>query len=237
MQSIDTIALVMGIAWASGINLYAAVAMLSVFGLTGHIDLPQELEVLSNPLVLAAASLMYCIEFFADKIPGLDTLWDAIHTFIRIPAAAVLSASAIGDVSPALTLAAGLVGGSLATASHATKAGSRIMINTSPEPVSNWTVSLGEDIAVFAGLWAALTHPVVFLVLLVIVILAMASLLPKLWTGIQQLWQVIRSFGRRIPARTVMTKNRPETLIQPETPAAKPILKPAAKQFNSNPDQ
>ena len=111
------------------------------------------------------------------------------------------------------------------------------MINTSPEPVSNWTVSLGEDIAVFAGLWAALTHPVVFLVLLVIVILAMASLLPKLWTGIQQLWQVIRSFGRRIPARTVMTKNRPETLIQPETPAAKPILKPAAKQFNSNPDQ
>lgn len=234
MQSIDTIALVMGIAWASGINLYAAVAMLGLFGLTGYIDLPQELAVLSNPLVLAAAGLMYCVEFFTDKVPGLDTLWDAIHTFIRIPAAAVLSASAIGDVSPALTIAAGLVGGGLATASHATKAGSRIMINTSPEPVSNWTVSLGEDIAVFAGLWAALTHPIVFLIMLLIVILMMAWFLPKLWLAIQQLWQVIHSFGRRTPPRAVVTKNLSEPLAQAATPVTKPILKPALKQFDKN---
>jgi len=234
VQSIDTIALVLGIAWASGINLYAAVAILGLFGLTGHITLPQELTVLSNPLVLAAASLMYCVEFFTDKVPGLDTLWDAIHTFIRIPAAAVLSASAIGDVSPALTLAAGLVGGSLATASHATKAGSRIMINTSPEPVSNWAVSLGEDIAVFAGLWTALMHPVIFLVLLVIVILAMAWFLPKLWTSIKQLRQIIRSFGRHTATPAIVTKNLSEPLAQTATPVTKPILKPALKQFDKN---
>ncbi|MBL1292309.1 MAG: DUF4126 domain-containing protein [Thiotrichales bacterium] len=215
MQSIETIALVMGVAWASGINLYAAIATLGALGLTGHINLPPDLEVLSNPLVLAAAGLMYSIEFITDKVPGLDTLWDAIHTFIRIPAAVVLSASAIGDVSPALTITAGLVGGSLATVSHATKAGSRVIINTSPEPVSNWTVSLGEDIAVFTGLWVALNYPAVFLALLAIMILLMIWLLPKLWKGIKQLWQVIRSVGYRTPLNVVTAENQPETLISP----------------------
>ncbi|NOX27739.1 MAG: DUF4126 domain-containing protein [Gammaproteobacteria bacterium] len=229
MQSIETIALVMGVAWASGINLYAAIATLGAFGLTGHIDLPPNLEVLSNPLVLAAAGLMYSIEFVTDKVPGLDTLWDAIHTFIRIPAAVVLSASAIGDVSPALTIAAGLVGGSLATASHATKAGSRVIINTSPEPVSNWTVSLGEDVAVFTGLWVALNYPAVFLALLAIMILLMTWLLPKLWKGIKQLWQVIRSVGYRTPLNVVTAENQPETLISPTVTKL--------KQFDTKHDQ
>lgn len=228
MQSIDTIALVMGVAWASGINLYATVVTLGVFGLTGHIDLPPELDALSSPLVLAAAGLMYCVEFVADKIPGLDTLWDSLHTFIRIPAAVILSASAIGDVSPALTIAAGLIGGSLATASHATKAGSRVLINTSPEPVSNWTVSIGEDVAVFAGLWAALNHPALFLILLVIMVLIMVWLLPKLWQGIRQLWQIIRGFGRRTPISVIMAKNQSESLIAPT------ITK--LKQFDTKPE-
>ncbi len=229
MQSIETIALVMGVAWASGINLYAAIATLGALGLTGHINLPPDLEVLSNPLVLAAAGLMYSIEFITDKVPGLDTLWDAIHTFIRIPAAVVLSASAIGDVSPALTIAAGLVGGSLATVSHATKAGSRVIINTSPEPVSNWTVSLGEDIAVFTGLWVALNYPAVFLALLAIMILLMIWLLPKLWKGIKQLWQVIRSVGYRTPLNVVTAENQPETLISPTVTKL--------KQFDTKHDQ
>lgn len=228
MQSIDTIALVMGVAWASGINLYATVVTLGVFGLTGHIDLPPELDALSSPLVLAAAGLMYCVEFVADKIPGLDTLWDSLHTFIRIPAAVILSASAIGDVSPALTIAAGLIGGSLATASHATKAGSRVLINTSPEPVSNWTVSIGEDVAVFAGLWAALNHPALFLILLVIMVLIMVWLLPKLWQGIRQLWQIIRGFGRRTPISVIMAKNQSESLIAPTVTKL--------KQFDTKPE-
>ncbi|PCH62197.1 MAG: hypothetical protein COC09_09325 [Gammaproteobacteria bacterium] len=218
----------MGVAWASGINLYATVVTLGVFGLTGHIDLPPELDALSSPLVLAAAGLMYCVEFVADKIPGLDTLWDSLHTFIRIPAAVILSASAIGDVSPALTIAAGLIGGSLATASHATKAGSRVLINTSPEPVSNWTVSIGEDVAVFAGLWAALNHPALFLILLVIMVLIMVWLLPKLWQGIRQLWQIIRGFGRRTPISVIMAKNQSESLIAPT------ITK--LKQFDTKPE-
>jgi len=228
VQSIDTIALVMGVAWASGINLYATVVTLGVFGLTGHIDLPPELDALSSPLVLAAAGLMYCVEFVADKIPGLDTLWDSLHTFIRIPAAVILSASAIGDVSPALTIAAGLIGGSLATASHATKAGSRVLINTSPEPVSNWTVSIGEDVAVFAGLWAALNHPALFLILLVIMVLIMVWLLPKLWQGIRQLWQIIRGFGRRTPISVIMAKNQSESLIAPTVTKL--------KQFDTKPE-
>ena len=148
METIDTIALMLGAAWASGINLYAAILVLGWLGGSGHIDLPPDLQVLSNPLVMLAAGGMYAVEFFADKVPGVDTGWDALHTFIRIPAGAVLAAGSVGEVGTGAQLAAGLVGGTLATGSHATKAGSRVLINTSPEPVSNWFASVGEDIAV-----------------------------------------------------------------------------------------
>jgi hypothetical protein len=128
---------------------------------------------------------MYCVEFFADKVPGVDTGWDAIHTFVRIPAGAILAAGAIGEVGPGAQLAAGLVGGALAAGSHATKAGTRVLINTSPEPVTNWFASIGEDVMVIAGLWTALYHPVLFLVLLTLFILLMAWLLPRIWRGIK----------------------------------------------------
>ncbi len=223
MESLDTLALVSAIAVASGVNLYAAVFTLGLFGLTGYSELPSELGVLSDPLVLGAAGLMYCVEFFADKIPGLDTLWDAIHTFIRIPAAVILSASAAGDVSPALTVTAGLVGGGLATASHATKASGRIMINTSPEPVSNWSASLGEDLAVFAGLWAALNHPLLFLIALVVFIFIIAWLLPKLWRGIKQLWLILRSLGKRTPISVITSSEAYEPLIEPAVTKLKQI--------------
>ncbi|MCI0401765.1 MAG: DUF4126 domain-containing protein [Gammaproteobacteria bacterium] len=190
----------MGIAWASGINLYAAVFMLGLLGSTGHIALPADLEVLTDPLVMAAAGFMYCVEFFADKTPGVDTVWDATHSFIRIPAGAVLAMGAVGETSQAAQLAALLVGGSLAAATYATKAGSRVIINTSPEPFSNWTASLIEDLVVIGGIWTALHHPWVFLALLVTFILFMIWLLPKLWIGVKTIFFHIRNVFRRSPA-------------------------------------
>jgi hypothetical protein len=185
MDAVHAIALSMGAGWASGINLYAAVLMLGLLHSTGNIDLPPDLQVVASPLVLIAAGFMYCVEFFADKVPGVDTGWDALHSFIRIPAGAVLAAAAVGDVSPSAELAAGLIGGGLAAASHATKAGTRVLINTSPEPFTNWAASLLEDVAVLAGLWAALHHPWVFLALLVAFVALAAWLLPRLWRAIR----------------------------------------------------
>ena len=133
METIDTIALMLGAAWASGINLYAAVLVLGWLGGSGHVDLPPDLQVLSNPLVMLAAGGMYAVEFFADKVPGVDTGWDALHTFIRIPAGALMAAGAAQglDVGPAAELAALLVGGGIAATSHATKAGSPPRLNRS----------------------------------------------------------------------------------------------------------
>jgi hypothetical protein len=186
MDIAQTIALTMGVAWASGINLYAAILMLGVMGISGNLALPAELQILSDPMVIAAAGFMYVIEFFTDKVPGIDTGWDSLSTFIRIPAGAILAAGAIGDVGPAAQLAAAIAGGTLTAGTHATKAGTRVLINTSPEPVSNWFASLGEDVAVIAGLWTALYHPIVFIVLLVLFILFMIWVLPKLWRGIKK---------------------------------------------------
>lgn len=198
MEQLDQIAailaLTMGAAWASGINLYAAILMLGLMGTTGNIDLPPGLEILTDPMVLMAAGLMYAVEFFADKIPGVDTGWDSIHTFIRIPAGAMLAAGAVGDISPALNLAAGIMGGGLAAATHATKAGSRVLINTSPEPFTNWTASIAEDVAVIGGLWTALNHPTLFIALMIVFILLMIWVLPKLWSAIKMLFKKIRSF-------------------------------------------
>jgi Domain of unknown function (DUF4126) len=198
MDIIDTLALTMGAAWASGINLYAAVFMLGYLGATGHITLPPDLQVLTDPLVLMAAAVMYCIEFFTDKIPGVDTGWDTLHTFIRIPAGAMLAMGAVGDVSPAAELAAFLIGGSLAAQSHFLKAGSRVLINTSPEPFSNWAASITEDVAVIGGLWSALNYPVAFLIALAIFTVLAIWLLPQLWRGIKRVVQSIaRFFGYR----------------------------------------
>ena len=194
------ISLSMGVAWASGINLYAAILVLGLGGATGNIELPETLSVVQDPMVIGAAGLMYCIEFFADKTPGVDSGWDAIHTFIRIPAGAMLAASSVGDVSPALQVTAGMLGGTLTAATHATKASTRVAINTSPEPFSNWAASLTEDVAVFAGLWAALNHPFIFLGLLAVFILLMIWLLPKLWKLLKAIFRKIRSWFGGTPA-------------------------------------
>lgn len=194
MEAVNIIALSMGAAWASGINLYATIVMLGYMGMTGNIMLPDELQILSNPIVMATAGFMYCVEFFADKIPGFDSGWDTLHTFIRIPAGAMLAASAVGDVTPAIELSAALLGGTLAAGSHATKAGSRLLINTSPEPVSNWGASIGEDLLVIAGLWTALNHPVLFLLALGLFIVLMIWLLPRLWRLLKALFRRVGSW-------------------------------------------
>ena len=176
-----TLGLTLGASWASGINLYAVLLVLGIGGSTGNIDLPPDLQVLADPMVIGAAGLMYFVEFFVDKTPGVDTGWDTLHTFVRIPAGAMLAAGAVGDVTPALEIAAGIMGGSLAATSHATKAGTRALINTSPEPFTNWGASISEDVMVFAGLWAALNHPMIFIGLLIGFVILTIWLLPKIW--------------------------------------------------------
>lgn len=193
---VATLALTMGTSWASGINLYAVMLVLGIGGATDNIHLPAELSVLENPFVIGAAAVMYTIEFFVDKIPGADSAWDTLHTFVRIPAGAMLAAGMVGDVSPALEIAAGILGGGAAATSHATKAGTRLMINTSPEPVTNWSASISEDLLVLGGLWTALNHPILFLILFVIFIGLAIWLLPKLWYLIKiVLLKIGRFFG------------------------------------------
>ncbi len=192
METVQLIALTMGVAWASGINLYAAIAMLGILGGTGNLDLPPGLEVLQHPGVIVAAGFMYCVEFFADKVPGVDTGWDTLHTFIRIPAAAILAAGAVGEVNPAMILMAGILGGALAATSHTLKAGTRVLINASPEPFSNIGVSLAEDTLVLAGLAGAVFYPTEFLVFMALFIAVAIWLLPKVWRGVKFLFARIR---------------------------------------------
>lgn len=200
MEALDhitaTLAVTMGLAWASGINLYATLLTLGFLANSGNINLPPDLQIVANPLVMAAAGMMYFIEFFADKTPGVDTGWDAIHTFIRIPAGAMLAAGAVGDLNPAVELAAALLGGSLAAGTHATKAGTRVLINTSPEPFSNWIASVGEDVAVVGGVWASINHPVVFLLALALFLVLMVWLLPKIWGGVKKVFRFIVGWFR-----------------------------------------
>ena len=142
-------------------------------------------------MVIMAAAMMYMIEFFADKIPGVDTGWDVVHTFIRIPAGALMAAGAVGEMDPAMGLVAGILGGGLTAATHSAKMGTRALVNTSPEPFSNWGVSLAEDAAVIAGLWTALNHPTVFIAMMVVFIMLLIWLLPKLWRGLKKVFSTI----------------------------------------------
>ena len=208
METISIIAASMGVAWASGINLYAAVLMLGILGNTGSIDLPPGLEVVESPGVMIAAGFMYCVEFFADKVPGVDTGWDAIHSFIRIPAGALLAAGAMSALSPEAELIGLLLGGTIAAGSHFTKAGTRVLVNTSPEPFSNIAVSLGEDFLVIMGLWTALNYPILFIVLLIAFIALIIWLAPKIWRGIKRVFARIRSWFQNNPARTDEKKDQ-----------------------------
>lgn len=188
MEHLDTlqlIALAAALGWASGIRLYAVLFIVGSLGYLGWFELPEHLTVLAHPLVLCASGFMVFVEFFADKIPGVDTVWDLAQTLVRIPAGAALAAGVFGDSPPAWTLAAAIVGGTLAASSHFTKAGARMAINTSPEPFSNWAASFGEDLLVGVLLYLALAHPIALLFVLAMLIALTAWLLPKLWRFIR----------------------------------------------------
>ncbi|HJV52586.1 MAG TPA: DUF4126 domain-containing protein [Noviherbaspirillum sp.] len=182
-------ALAGGLSWASGIRLYMTLFLAGWLGRTGWLELPPSLQVLESPWVLALTGALLLVEFLADKVPGVDTAWDAIHTFIRIPAGAILGAATLGHIAPEWTAGAAILGGTLAAGAHATKAGSRALINTSPEPFSNWAASFVEDAGVIGGLWAAFFHPWVLLAFLAVFFLLAFWLLPKLWRGLRWLFR------------------------------------------------
>lgn len=196
MDTVQSVALAAGLAWGSGIRLYAVLFLAGLMGRLGYTELPANLEVLEHPAVLGASGFMFIIEFCADKVPAFDTLWDAAHTFIRIPAGALLAALALPSQEPALVLAAAILGGALASAVHLTKAGSRALINSSPEPFTNWAASFGEDALLVGGLWMAFKHPLAFFAGLAVFLLLALFLLPKLWRGLRFLWQRLSALLR-----------------------------------------
>jgi hypothetical protein len=195
------LALAAALGWASGFRLYAAVFLTGIAGWLNWVDLPPGLQVLEHPGVLVASGFMLFAEFFADKIPFVDSMWDAVHTVIRIPAGAALAAGALGADSQAMGWIAAILGGSLAATSHATKMTARAAVNTSPEPFSNVAVSLAEDGLVVFMLWLAATHPVAFGVALVISIVLAVILLIVLVRFLRTVIEGVRGFfkGRPLP--------------------------------------
>ena len=199
MVALDTpqlIAIAAALGWASGLRLYAVLFLVGLAGFMGWVDLPSGLQLLQHPLMLAASGFMLCVEFFADKIPGVDTLWDLIHTLVRIPAGAALAAAVFGTDHATAAGVAALLGGTLAATSHFAKATTRAAVNTSPEPFSNIGLSLLGDATVPAALWLAFVHPFVFFPLLALALAGMAALL--WWLG-RFLLQLIRRWTSRSP--------------------------------------
>ena len=193
MEMIQQLALAGGLSWASGLRLYMTVFAVGLLSKFGYVHLPASLDILSNPIVLSVAGVLCVIEFLADKIPYVDSAWDGIQTFIRIPAGALLAMGAINSSDPLIATITALLGGSLAGATHATKAGSRALINTSPEPISNIAASLSEESMLITGGWLVFAHPAVFIGLLCGFIVLLFWLLPKLLRGIKS---VLGSIGK-----------------------------------------
>lgn len=201
------------IGWASGIRLYLVVLLI---GLAGHfqwVTLPGGLHLLAHPAVIAASGFMVVVEFLADKVPGVDSLWDAVHTVIRIPAGAALAAGLFTADHQAVAVIAALLGGGLAATAHATKATTRAAINTSPEPFSNVGASLAEDALVPAGLWLAVAHPFVFVPVLLVVLVSSVWLVRKCW----------RYVGRLVARLTRIFSGRPQVLPLPAGPEVRDV--------------
>src|SRR5436190_3673984 len=185
-MNLADIAIATALAWGAGLRAYAVIFAVGVAGAMGWLELPGHLDVLQHPVVIAASGFMTLVEFGADKLPWLDGIWDAMHSFIRIPAGAALAAMVFGDSTSAVMVAAGILGGSLAATMHTAKAGARAAINLSPEPFSNWGASFTEDALVPLGLWLAVAHPIVLFVLVAACLLAAVLLARLLWRGIQR---------------------------------------------------
>jgi hypothetical protein len=193
MDTASLLAIAAALGWASGLRLYAVVFLTGMAGFLGWVDLPTGLKVLQSPLMLGASGLMLSVEFFADKIPGVDTLWDLIHTAVRIPAGAALAAAVFGADQSSWAMAAALMGGTLAATSHVAKATTRAALNTSPEPFSNLAMSLLGDSVVPVSLWLSWAHPTVFFVALAVALVVMIVLI---WV----LARFLRQLARRVSA-------------------------------------
>jgi hypothetical protein len=207
------LALAAALGWASGVRLYLVVLLVGLTGYFGWAPLPPGLQLLAQPVVIVASGFMVFIEFFADKIPGLDSLWDFVHTAIRIPAGAALAAAVFGGDHAALAMVAAIIGGGLAATAHVTKATTRAAINTSPEPFSNIGASLVEDGMASGGMWLALTHPLVFGVALLLVLALSVWLIQRCWRFLSGLVRkLIRVFGGRDRAPAPQPKAIPESV-------------------------
>jgi len=193
MDWFSTLSLALGTAWTSGINLYATVSVLGLLQKFGATKLPGGLEVLDNWWIIGVAGFLYLIEFFADKIPYVDSVWDVIHTFIRVPAGAIVAYAATNDMDASVGVLATLLGGSLAFSSHGTKAALRAGANLSPEPVSNWTLSIVEDVIAFVGSILAVFAPVLIAIVLVIFAIFFLWFAPKVFRAVRKLFNGVRA--------------------------------------------
>jgi hypothetical protein len=198
MGFIETLGFALGTSFAAGLNLYAATAALGLLHRFGVIALPGSLDVLAHPAVIGIALLLFAVEFFADKVPYLDSAWDVIHTFIRPPAAALTAYAAFGHVPEAWRVAAALIGGSVALTAHGTKASTRAAVNASPEPVSNWLLSFAEDGISIGLVWLASTHPYLTGAVVLVLLVVCAYLLAKLFGFLRRAIQ--RALRPRTPA-------------------------------------
>ncbi|HEX8500467.1 MAG TPA: DUF4126 domain-containing protein [Pyrinomonadaceae bacterium] len=202
MNLIQILGLAVGSAWTSGINLYATVAVLGLLQHYGLARLPGSLQALDNWWVIGVALGLYAVEFFADKVPYVDTVWDAVHTFIRVPAGAALAAAATSDVSPAVQVVALLLGGGLALSTHGTKATVRAAANMSPEPVTNWVLSAVEDVVAVGAVVLSVIHPVAMLFVVGVFLVLFAWLLPKVLRRLRRMGRAARDFFRGRPVET-----------------------------------
>lgn len=192
MDALQHYALAAGLAWASGIRLYAAVFLTGGLGRYGYVNLPDGLLLLTDPWVIGVSGVLMVGEFIADKVPAFDSIWDILQTFVRIPAGMLLAWGVFRDSGASMQFAAALIGGTITTGTHLTKAGSRAVINTSPEPFTNWGTSLAEDVSLLGAVWLIWKHPLIFLALLGLFFGLVAWLLPKVLRGLCALWRRLR---------------------------------------------
>ena len=205
MEHLQALALAAGLAWASGVRMYAAIFIVGLIGRLGYVHLPEHLQLLEHDGVLVASGLMLFAEFLADKVPGFDSAWDSIHTFIRIPIGAMLAWGAMSDAGSDAQMVAAILGGAITGGTHLAKMSARAAINTSPEPFSNWTASFGEEGVVLGGLWLVFHHPLAFIVLLVLFLAFVAWLVPKLFRFLRGILRKLS--GRREP-QTALVEHR-----------------------------
>lgn len=191
MDPLTQAAMAGGLALGSGMRLYATVFLAGLLHRTGHLSLPEPLVILGHEGVIAVAALLMAAEFVADKVPAFDTVWDLIQGFVRVPAGAILAWGSVAELDPTVALFAALAGGGIAGATHASKTGSRMAINTSPEPFSNWGASVAEDGLWALCMWLMVAHPLIFIGLLLVLLLGMIVL-------IRLLWRFLRTGVRRV---------------------------------------